>query len=181
VTVRADGSLLVSDDFGDVIYQIPPGGGEASIWYKGIEAPNGMAFSPDGSTLFVAQTFPAAGVMTSFDSRVWSLPVTGPGSDPGQVELLASLSPGAANDGMAVDENGMVYVAANVIGMIIRIDPADGSTTTIAQDLPFVASLAFGQGKFSPTSLYATQLFGGNVWEIPVGVRGVPMPAIIGE
>ena len=49
----------------------------------------------------------------------------------------------------------------------------DSFTTT--EGIAFVASLAFGEGDFNETSIYATQLFGGKVWELPVGVRGAPI------
>ncbi len=175
VTVGKDGRLLVSDDFGDTIYEIPKDGGRAAEWCAGIDAPNGMAFSKDGKTLFVAQTFPEKGVIDAFDSRVWSISLTGADREPGRIRLLATLDENAANDGVAVDNNGFLYVAANVSGKLFRIDPADGSATLIAKDLPFIASLAFGRGRFSRRSIYATQLLGGNIWEIPVGVEGAAL------
>ena len=38
-----------------------------------------------------------------------------------------------------------------------------------------VARFAFGEGEFNRGSIYATQLLGGKIWEIPVEVEGAAM------
>lgn len=171
IHVRADGSLLVSDDFTDIIYAISPSG-ELTTFLQGIQSPNGLVESLDGSELYVAQTFSQLTPSFVFDDRVWRVPL-GP-EGPGTPELLASLGGSGANDGVTLDALGRVYVAANVDGEVWRIDPATNEVVLVAENLPFVASLAFGEGEFNRTSIYATQLFGGVVWEIPVGVMGAP-------
>ncbi len=173
VAVRPDGDLLVSDDFTTRISLVPAAGGEPSVWTSQVDCPNGMAFSPDAAQLYVAQTFQEAGSYMG-DSRVWTIPVDAAGNA-GEVELLATLEDGSVNDGVAVDEHGYLYVAANLLGKIFRVDPRDGSFITVAEGIQYVASLAFGQGEFNHNSIYATQLFGGTLWEIPVGVAGAPL------
>lgn len=165
---RADGSLLVSDDFTDRIYHVSPEG-ELSVFLEGIQSPNGMVETLDGSALIVAQTFGGVSPLT-FDSRVWRVPLVQ--GQPGTPELLVELEGVGANDGVALDAEGFVYVAANVDGVIWKVDPTDGSAQRLAENLPGVASLAFGRGEWSHTSLYATQLLGGKIWEIQVGVGG---------
>ena len=66
-------------------------------------------------------------------------------------------------------------MAANLDGQVWRIDPTDSNAVLVAEGLFGVASLAFGEGELHHTSIYATQLFGGRVWEIPVGVEGAPV------
>lgn len=171
IHVRADGSLLVSDDFTDIIYGISPSG-ELTTFLQGIQSPNGIVESLDGSELYVAQTFSQLTPSFAFDDRVWRVPLSPEG--PGTPVLLASLGGSGANDGVTLDALGRVYVAANVDGEVWRIDPATDEVVLVAENLPFVASLAFGEGDFNQTSIYATQLFGGVVWEIPVGVMGAP-------
>lgn len=175
ILVKKDGSLLVSDDLGDVIFSVPKEGGAASVFLKGIAAPNGMVFSLDGTELFVAQSFVEAGSLVP-DSRVWRVPIDASGS-PGSPSLLVKLPDLATNDGLAMDEKGRVYVAANILGNVYRIDPKTSEPQLVASGLRGVASLAFGRGKgFSETSLYVTQLFGGGVYELPLGVKGAPIP-----
>ncbi|MBI2061279.1 MAG: SMP-30/gluconolactonase/LRE family protein [Nitrospirae bacterium] len=175
ILVRKDGSLLVSDDMGDVIYSVPKDGGTASVFLKGLAAPNGMVFSLDASELFVAQSFSEAGSLAP-DSRVWRVPMASSDS-PGAPALLAKLPDLATNDGLAMDEKGRVYVAANIIGKIYRIDPKSPDPVVVASGIQGVASLAFGRGKgFSETSLFVTQLFGGGVYELPLGVKSASIP-----
>ena len=84
-----------------------------------MEAPNGIGLSPDGQTLYVAET-PTA--------RVWAIPLEGPGQ-PGQRRILATV-PGAppANmallDSLCVDAEGNVLVATLVHGGITSVSPA---------------------------------------------------------
>ncbi|MFK8002304.1 MAG: SMP-30/gluconolactonase/LRE family protein [Polyangiales bacterium] len=169
IHVRADGSLLVSDDFTDIIYAVSPSG-ELTTFLQGIQSPNGIVESLDGSELYVAQTFSQVDPSFVFDDRVWRVPLNPEG--PGTPELLASLGGSGANDGVTLDALGRLYVAANVDGEVWRIDPATNEVVLVAENMPFVASLAFGEGEFNRTSIYATQLFGGVVWELPVGVAG---------
>jgi sugar lactone lactonase YvrE len=76
-----------------------------------------------------------------------------------------------------MDEYGRVYVADNVPGKIWRIDPDSGGTVLIAEGMPNIASLVFGEGEFDREALYVTSTFqgGGTIWKVPVGVRGAPV------
>jgi len=38
-----------------------------------------------------------------------------------------------------------------------------------------VASMAFGQGEFDHTAIYATSTLQGKVWKVVVGVTGMPL------
>ncbi|MBI2889685.1 MAG: SMP-30/gluconolactonase/LRE family protein [Nitrospirae bacterium] len=174
ILVRDDGDLLVSDDIGDEIYLVPGGGGPSQVFLKGITAPNGMVFSLDRRELFVSQSFAEVGTIIP-DARVWRVPLDANGS-PGAPALLAKLPDAVAtNDGVAMDEKGRVYVAANLAGKIYRIDPAAPEPILVVSGVPGVASLAFGRGKgFSETSIHATQLFGGAIFEIPLGIGSAP-------
>ncbi len=97
--------------------------------------------------------------------------------EPGEPELLAQLPPASTPDGVVVDKKGRVYVAANTTGIVWRIDPNTGTTEQAASGMFGVASMAFGRGgDFSETSLYATQLFGGRVWRLDLGVKGAEIP-----
>jgi gluconolactonase len=89
-----------------------------------MEAPNGIGLSPDGSTLYVAET-PTA--------RVWAVPLAGPGQPAGRF-VLATV-PGAAPmnfamlDSLCVDAEGNVLVATLIHGGVTSISP-DGKTVT---------------------------------------------------
>jgi sugar lactone lactonase YvrE len=82
-------------------------------------------------------------------------------------------------DGLAMDAEGRVYIAANHERKIWRYDPASEETTLIAENVPGAGSLVFGEGDFDRHSLYVTSTFangdGGKIWRIPVGVAGAPV------
>jgi len=52
-----------------------------------------------------------------------------------------------------------------------------GALTLIAEGMPNIASLVFGEGEFDRTALYVTSTFrgGGTIWKVFVGVRGAPV------
>jgi sugar lactone lactonase YvrE len=132
-----------------------------------------LALSSDESSLYVAQIFKSIRPVVT-DGRVWVLPLED-GMPSGDPELLADLGDDAANDGLALDELGMLYVAANGSGQIWRIDPATNETVLIAENMPGAASIAFGKGEFDHLSIYVTSTRTGKVWEVPVGVRGAQL------
>jgi sugar lactone lactonase YvrE len=172
VLVLSDGSFLVSDDATDEIFLV---GADRSIrlFSDAVGHPNGLALSPDGSTLYVAQIFESLRPLVP-DDRVWAVPLEA-GQPTGQPTVLARLGDGAANDGLAVDEVGRVYVAANGLGQLWRIDPGSGETTLIAENMPGIGSLAFGKGAFDRHAIYATSPRTGRVWEVKVGVAGAEL------
>lgn len=170
VLVLPDGSWLVSDDGLDKIYRVRDG--KTTVWSSAVSYPNGLALSLDDRTLYVAQIFSQLNPIVP-DNRIWSIPLTESGEPAGPPVLLASPGTGG-HDGLAVDERGHVYVADNGGGKIWRIDPSTGAVTLIAEGMPHVASLAFGEGAFDHQSIYATSTArgGGTIWRVPVGVRG---------
>ncbi len=162
------GTWLVSDDATDRIYRLA--GGRAAIWSTAVPFPNGMALSRDGRTLFVAQVFAAIGPVVP-DNAIWAIPIRND-RPAGPARIVARTE--RAPDGLAADEQGRIYIADNGSNSIRRFDPATGEMIVIARDVPAVASLAFGQGRFDPNSLYATSTArgGGVIWRIRVEARG---------
>ena len=164
VTRTPWGSWLISDDTKHHIWEMQDDG-TGELWSELVATPNGMVFSADGSTLYVANTF-------SPDSEVYAIIVENKKAK--SVEILANLNPGTLNDGLAMDREGWVYVAANAAGAIVKISP-EGEVITVVDSLFSPASLAFGEGDdFDPCSIYVTSLRGDKVWRIAVGVPGLP-------
>lgn len=173
ILVLRDGSWLVSDDGVDKIYRVR--GGKTEVWSSAIDYPNGMALSLDQRTLYVAQIFTQLKPIV-FDNRIWSIPLDGASNPAGPPTLLARVGNGGV-DGLAVDENGLLYVADNQGGKIWRVDPGTGVVELVAEGMPNVASLVFGEGEFDRESIYATstERGGGTIWKVRVGVRGAPL------
>ncbi len=173
VTLAPDGSVLVSDDFDDTRVFRVDAQGQVSEVLTNVPTPNGMAYSPDGAYFYVASTFTPLGQLTRYEVDDAGLPI-----EATALEIL-QLGPATTPDGIAVDIDGMVYVAANVPGQIWRVDGSVSELSEgelVAEGLGSPASLAFGRGPgFDPCSIYVTQLFGSQVLRVAVGVRGAPL------
>jgi sugar lactone lactonase YvrE len=172
VLVLADGSFLVTDDATDEILWVGEDG-QPRLFTDAVGHPNGIALSSDGGTLYVAQIFESLRP-TVTSGKVWAVPLE-EGDLAGLPELLVDLGDAAANDGLALDEHGRVYVAANGFGQIWRVDPVSAETVLIAEDMPGAASITFGQGAFNHEAIYVTSTRTGRVWEVEVGSRGAPL------
>ena len=172
VLVLEDGSFLVSDDATDEIHKVAPDG-TVTIFTQQVDHPNGLALSADGTLLYIAQMFKSINPNVT-DGRIWALRISN-SMPQGEPELVADLGDAAANDGLAMDVQGRIYVAAWGIGQIWRIDPQSGDQVLIAQDMPGVASLAFGRGDFNRNAIYATSTQLGVVWNVDVGVEGAAL------
>jgi sugar lactone lactonase YvrE len=173
ILVRKDGSYLVSDDGTNKIYLVETDG-TVSLWTNAIAHPNGMVFSLDGSKVYVAQIFKQLDPIVP-DDRVWALRIED-GRPVGEPELVGATGEGAI-DGLAIDELGRIYIADNGAGKIFRLDPSSRQLVLIAEGMPHVASLVFGEGEFDHHALYATSTFrgGGRIWKVHVGVRGAEL------
>jgi sugar lactone lactonase YvrE len=77
-------------------------------------------------------------------------------------------------DGLVADEFGRIYIADNGAGKIWRFDPNTTDLVLIAEGMPNVATLVFGEGDFDREAIYATSTMrgGGTIWKIRVGAKG---------
>jgi DNA-binding beta-propeller fold protein YncE len=174
VLVRANGSILISDDATSDIFVVGDDL-KPKLFTTAVNHPNGLALSDDGKTLYVAQIFKSIRPVIRDDS-LWAIDLID-GMPAGAARLVMRTGPLAANDGLAMDALGRVYIAANGdAGQVWRYDPADGEIVLIAERVFGAASIAFGAGEFDHQSIYvsttANQGRGGKVWRIRVGVEG---------
>jgi len=176
ILLFADGSYLVSDDATADVYRVGTNG-TVELYSTAVNHPNGLALSPDGSTLYVAQIFTNIRPVV-LDGSIWAMRLQN-GRPLRDARKVTDAGPNAGVDGLAMDAEGRLYIAANAAGQLWRYDPADESMTLIASGMVGIASLAFGEGAFDHRSIYATTTFsggqGGKIWRIPVGVTGAPL------
>jgi sugar lactone lactonase YvrE len=185
------GNLFFSDSALGAIWRVPAdGSAPAEIWLQhelvaGCTpedfGANGIAFWKSG--MYVANTGRGALVY---------VPVANDGS-PGEPEMVAGnmdcVPEGLFGmDGIALDVHGDVYAMLVLQNMIVKIDPDDGSYTTLLtgeDGLWNPASIAFGTGKGDRESIFITnyavippgsELFGPAVLKYDVGVAGLPLP-----
>lgn len=163
VVVTPWDTMLVSDDsIGEDSIAEVTWEGDVSTWVTGVPTPNGMVFSLDQRTLYVASTFEQPGL--------WRVPVSEQG-EAGTPEKWVTFENATTPDGVAIDSEGNVYVGLNLKAQIAKVD-TEGNFTIIAEGVDTVASLAFGQGDFDPCSIYATSLYGEQLWRVGVGIAG---------
>jgi len=153
--------------------------GTCTSFAEGIRVPNGIAVSPDGGTLYFADS-PRGGI-DRFDLD----PTTGAATSR-RPFAAADVAPGWP-DGATVDEEGFYWSARWQGGCVARIAP-DGTLDRIVQ-LPVerVTSCAFGGPDLR--TLYVTsarvglderqlaaQPLSGGLFALDVGVAGLPEP-----
>ncbi|MCZ6674797.1 MAG: SMP-30/gluconolactonase/LRE family protein, partial [Verrucomicrobia bacterium] len=151
--------------------------GTVKLFSTAVNHPNGLALSQDESVMYVAKIFKTIRPVVMDDS-IWKVPLQD-GKPIGGAELIASTGLDAANDGLAMDVQGRIYICANRIGKIIRLDPETGELKTLAENMYGSASIAFGEGDFDHESLYVATTNsrgrGGQIFRVPVGVKGAKL------
>jgi gluconolactonase len=145
-------------------------GRSASVIARPVMTPNGIALSPDGHTLYYAETEGA---------RLWAFDLDGPGSvrkegwpSPHGGRMLAA-SPGGTSqrfDSMAVDAFGNLCIATLIHGGITVISPDGRTANHIALPDRYTTNLCFG-GKDRRTA-YVTLSGSGRLiaiddWPVP--------------
>lgn len=177
ILVRNDRSFLVSDDATSDIYLVDTDG-KTNLYTTAVNHPNGMVLTDDGSTLYVAQMFSNIRPVVA-DNAIWAIKLNDDGTPARSAKLAVRAGPDAAPDGLAMDDSGRIYIAANGEGRIWRYDPQTEEMTIVAEAVFGVASLAFGEGEFDKKSLYATTTYaggrGGKVWRVAVAARGAKL------
>ena len=92
------------------VYRIDPDGKVVRlISQPEIERPNGIALSPDEKTLYVVDSCSVPGG----NRKIWAFDLSDDGEVSGQ-RVVFDFAPGRGGDGMAVDQQGTLYVAAGI-------------------------------------------------------------------
>ncbi|WP_244486549.1 SMP-30/gluconolactonase/LRE family protein [Aureimonas sp. Leaf324] len=138
------------------VYRIDPGG-RLDAMIDTIDQPNGIALSPDGQTLYVAESGAALNPEGPREIRVFAIQADG---RPDEGRVFATLDSGVP-DGLAVDSTGRLYAACEEG---VRIYDPDGTWLgRIATPGP-AANVAFGGAErrrlfiASGTSIHAIDL-----------------------
>jgi len=147
LTFDSAGNVYVSDSAQGIIWKTGAAGGAATAWVtdpllspNGIPpfGANGLAFNHAGNALFVANT--------ANDSIV-KIPVNG--GTPGTPTALVYGINGA--DGLVIDRNDNIWVAANQSDEIVVIDPSGKSIAKLG-DFDGIAGDGSPRGFFFPAS-----------------------------
>ncbi|MFC0282105.1 SMP-30/gluconolactonase/LRE family protein [Camelimonas abortus] len=124
------------------LYYAKPDGSMIVKARSGLMTPNGVGLSPDGRTVWVAETR---------TSRVWGFSITGPGQIGGSTDRFAAQHrvlgplPGyQLLDSLAVEADGRVCVATIANGGITVFNPQDGSFGHVAVPDAITTNICFG-------------------------------------
>jgi len=104
-----------SEQEGPGIWRFDLQTGEGSMWYdQPLRFANGLAFAPDGNTLYVAETFAR---------KISRIPILADGTA-GVKETVVELD--ALPDGLVVDAAGTIYICCYEPSLIYRYSSSDG-------------------------------------------------------
>ncbi len=162
------------------IYRLGDAGQLTSL-LTGFITPNGMAFSPDGQTMYLSDSHPSVQLVWAFDYDT----ATGTPSKR-RVFIDMNLFPGRP-EGAAVDSDGCYWICGNDAGLIHRFTPAGKLDYSLAVPVKKPAMCAFGGAGLN--TLFVTSIRPGNtdlsdqplaggVFAIATSVRGLPEPAL---
>ena len=180
VVVKSDGTIWFSDphygimsDYEGfaapqenpcVVYRADPATGALEVMIDDMQCPNGLAFSPDESLLYVADT----GRLHSDDPRHIRVYRIGDGARPRDGRVFHSIAPGCA-DGIRVDSDGNLWSSA--ADGVHCIAP-DGQLMGRIKVPELVSNLCFG-GR-AKHELYITATT--SLYRVTLNRRGVQWP-----
>ncbi len=177
VVVKSDGSIYFTDPWTSPnppqqwdltfsgVYRITPDLGTLSLLVDDFVLPNGLAFSPDESVLYINDT--RRGHIRAFDLMPNGMLARA--SDRVFADLRGD-APGVP-DGMKVDSAGNVYCGGS--GGIWIMNPAGKKLGQIVHDAPATTNIAFGGPDWK--TLYFTSR--NHLGAVRLRIAGIPVPA----
>ncbi len=183
VTVKSDGSVWFSDpDYGYLhpeighgeapatdfngVYRLDPVSGEAEVVAEDFEEPNGIAFSPDESVLYIGDTGRTHGEDRNHHLRAFDV-IDGRRLENGRI--FAVVDPDVP-DGFRCDEHGNVWVGA---GDGVQVFSPDGELQGKIHTPETAANLSFGAPDLRTLFITATS----SVWMTQLNTAGASRPA----
>ncbi len=169
VDARRD-CLYVSDSHdpirpGPGVWRFDLDTGDGGLWYdRPLTFANGLALSPAGDALYVAETFAR---------RVVRIPIQADGSAGDPEPFLDDIE--RLPDGLAFDVDGNLYVACYEPSRLYRADP-EGRLALLIDD-PEAHTLCHPTNcAFRGTDLFTANLGRWHITRIDVGIAGLPLP-----
>lgn len=146
---------------------------------EGLIVPNGLAFSPDGTLMYLSDSHPDVQKIWAFDYDIDS-------GIPHNRRLLVDMNhyPGRP-DGAAVDAEGCYWICGNDAGQIHRFTPEGKLDRSLHVPVKKPAMCAFGGANLDtlfvtsirPAGDISDQPLAGGVFALNPGIKGLPEPA----
>lgn len=161
-----------------VLYRYTPEAGLRAV-LDGFITPNGLAFSPDGRTLYLSDSHPSVQAIWAFDYD------TDTGT-PHNRRLLVDMKPLPGRpDGAAVDADGCYWICGNDAGLVHRFTPEGRLDRSLAVPVKKPAMCAFGGPGLD--TLFVTSIrpegsdlsdqpLAGGVFALRPGISGLEEP-----
>jgi sugar lactone lactonase YvrE len=143
-----------------VLYRISTAG-SARAFRSGIQVPNSICFSPDGRTMYFAD---------SPRHKIWAFDYDAEAGEIRGERLFASPHPGFP-DGSCVDADGGLWNAEWGAGRVVRYTPEGKAERVVEVPAPNPTCPCFG-GRDLDT-LYITSAGGAGVFAVKPGVKGL--------
>lgn len=169
------GTLNLGSPGLESLFQIAADGGVTTI-DDDLQMSNGLAWSPDGRTLYSVDTIPGI---------VWERPYDPVSGGSGERRELIRVTDGSP-DGICVDVEGCLWVAVWGTGQVRRFTLAGELVAVVHVDAPYASCVTFGGPDLDVLvistaidDLTANQRLAhpqsGGLFTADVGVRGLPM------
>ncbi len=149
---------------------------------SGLIVPNGLAFSPDGRTMYLSDSHPS-------QQKIWAFDYDTASGTPSKRRLLVDMTslPGRP-DGAAIDVDGGYWICGNDAGLVHRFTPAGKLDRSLAVPVKKPTMCAFGGPQLD--TLYVTSIrpdgdlsdqpLAGGVFALRPGVQGLAEPMFAG-
>ncbi|MDM0110416.1 SMP-30/gluconolactonase/LRE family protein [Variovorax sp. J22R24] len=140
--------------------------------------PNGLAFSPDGRTMYLSDSHPSVQTIWAFDYDT----ATG---TPSNRRVFVDMNPLPGRpDGAAIDADGCYWICGNDAGLVHRFTPQGKLDRSLAVPVKKPAMCAFGGPKLDtlfvtsirPGGDLSDQPLAGGVFALRPGTQGIPEP-----
>jgi len=143
--------------------------------------PNGMAFSPDGRTMYLSDSHPDVQTIWAFDYDTAS-------GTPHNRRVFVDMKPLPGRpDGAAVDADGCYWICGNDAGLVHRFTPNGKLDRSLTVPVKKPAMCAFGGAQLDtlfvtsirPGGDLADQPLAGGLFALQPGVKGLPEPECV--
>ena len=158
------------------------GSGDQRLLLEHLIVPNGMAFSPDGKTMYLSDSHPTVQTIWAFDYDIDA-------GTPSNRRVFVDMTPLPGRpDGAAVDADGCYWICGNDAGLIHRFTPEGKLDQSLAIPVKKPALCAFGGVNLDtlfvtsirPSGVDLTdQPLAGGVFALHPGVRGIAEPKFV--
>jgi len=152
---------------GGVYYAMADGSAISEAIFP-IDSANGVGLSPDGTTLYVADTL---------SGQLWRFPLSAPGAVAGAGSVVGRVGPGQFLDSLAVEQSGRICVASPGHGAILIFPPEGGIPEVVPMPDFLTTNICFGGADFRKA--YVTLGSSGRVATMDWPRPGLPLACAV--